>query len=105
MVANPARSQLNSEKRFFLVPRLRVETLSRETGSGRLVSSRTSPPIQWIHAESSIINLVLTHGILPAFRDGVCVFRQSPSDQPESIGSRDCVPVAFTAESPPAEGQ
>ena len=28
-----------------------------------------------------------------------------PCVSPESVGLRDCVPMAFTAKSPPAEGQ
>ena len=31
--------------------------------------------------QSSIINLVLTHGIPPAFRDGVLIYCQPPSDK------------------------
>ena len=54
------------------------------------------------------LNLVLTHGIPPDFRGGVhlCIYtaiRHRPS--PEFIGSRNCIPMAFTAEGPPAEGQ
>ena len=54
------------------------------------------------------LNLVLTYGIPPDFRDGVHLFfltavRHRVS--PELIGSRICVPMAFTAESPPAQGQ
>ena len=46
------------------------------------------------------------YGITPKFRDGVHIFisnRHTPC--PEFIGSRNCVPMAFTAESPLAQGQ
>ena len=52
------------------------------------------------------LNLVLTYGIPPEFRGGVHyenAIRHRVS--PEFIGSRNCVPMAFTAESPPAQGQ
>ena len=54
------------------------------------------------------LNLVLTYGIPPEFRSGVHLFictaiRDRVS--PEFIVSRNCVPMAFTAESPPAQGQ
>ena len=45
------------------------------------------------------LNLMLTHGIPPAFRDGVHVHRQPTSGQPEFIGSRSCAPLTSTAES------
>ena len=46
---------------------------------------------------------MLTYGIPPEFRGGVhykTAIRHRVS--PEFIGSRNCVPMAFTAESPPA---
>ena len=48
------------------------------------------------------------YGIPPISRGGVHLFIQTAiSDRvsPEFIGSRNCVPMAFTAESPPAQGQ
>ena len=52
------------------------------------------------------LNLVLTYGIPPEFRGGVHLFiniRHRIS--PEFIGSRICVPMSFTTESPPAQDQ
>ena len=46
-----------------------------------------------------------TYGIPLEFRGGVHLFfynRHTPSGQSRVIGSRNCVPMAFTAESPPA---
>ena len=51
--------------------------------------------------------LVLTYGIPPEFRGGVHLWnRHTPSGQSRVfIGPRNCVPMAFTAESLPAQGQ
>ena len=96
-VANPGSGQLNREN---VCSRLRI--WCRETGSA--VPSRVSLLI----SIRSRLNLVLTYGIPPEFRDGVHLFiltaiRHRVS--PEFIGSRNCVPMAFTTESPPAQGQ
>ena len=51
--------------------------------------------------------MVLTHGIPPDFHGGVHLFLHTAILQrvsPEFVESRDCVPMAFTAESPPAPG-
>ena len=64
-VANPARGQLNRENEYFSVrvpSRLRI--WSRETGSA--VPSRVSLFISILR-----LNMVLTYGIPPEFRDGV----------------------------------
>ena len=53
-------------------------------------------------------NLGLTYGMPPAFRGGVHLFIQTAIRDwasLEFIGSRNCVPMAFTAESPLAQGQ
>ena len=76
------------------------ESWSRETGSA--VPSRVNLLISILR-----LNLVLTNGILPEFREGVHLFILSVIRHrvsPEFIGSRNCVPIAFTAESPPAQG-
>ena len=78
-----------------------VRIWSRETGSA--VPSRVSLLI-------SILwwNLVLIYGIPPEFRGGVDLFIQTVIRHRASlefIGSRNCVPMTFTAESPPAQGQ
>ena len=86
-------------KIIFPCPRACLGIWSRETGSA--VPSRVSLLISILR-----LNLVLTYGILPEFRGGVhyeTAIRHRVS--PEFIGSRYCVPMAFTAESPPAQGQ
>ena len=54
------------------------------------------------------LNMVLTYGIPPDFHGGVYLFISTAIRHRvslEFIGSRICVPMAFTAESPPAQGQ
>ena len=54
------------------------------------------------------LNLVLTYEIPPEFRGGVHLFIKTAIRHrisPEFIGSRNCVPMVFTTESPPAQGQ
>ena len=79
MVANPARGQLNRENYLFPCPHLHLRIWSRQTGSA--VQSRVSPVILDTQAESDW--LVLTHGIPPAFRDGIYLFIIPPT----TIGS------------------
>ena len=55
--------------------------------------SRVSLPISILR-----LNLVFTYGIPPEFRGGIIRHRVSP----EFIGSRNCAPMTFTAESPSA---
>ena len=89
-VANTACGQL------FPCPRSCLRIWSRETVSA--VPSRVSLLISILR-----LNLVLTYGIPPEFRGGVHIFIQTAIRHrvsPELIGSRNCVPIAFTAESP-----
>ena len=74
---------------------------SRDTGS--TVPSRGSLVISILG-----VNLVPNYGIPPKFRDGVHLFIETAVRHrvsPEFIGLRNCVPMAFTAESPPTQGQ
>ena len=66
-VANPARGQLDMEIDISLCPRSRLVIWSRETGSS--VPPRVSLLISILR-----LNLVLTNGIPPEFRDGVQLF-------------------------------
>ena len=80
--------------------RSRLRIWPRETGSA--VPSRISLLISILR-----LNLVLTYGIPPDFRGGVHSFILTAIRYRvslEFIGSRNCVPVAFTAESPLAQG-
>ena len=54
------------------------------------------------------LNMLLTCGMSPKFRGGVHLSIKTAIRHrisPEFIGSRNCVPMAFTAESPSAQGQ
>ena len=79
-------------------PRARLRVWSRETISA--VLSRVSLRISILR-----LNLVLTYGIPLEFRGGVHLFIYTAIRHrvsPKYIRSRNCVPMAFTAESPPA---
>ena len=96
-VANPARGQLNRKTSCFSCSRSRLIIWSRETGSA--VPSRVRPPI--LNSQSD--------GIPPDFRGGFHLFIYSTAIRrhrasPEFIGPRNCVPMAFTAESRPSAG-
>ena len=94
-VANLARGQLNRENEY---PRSRLRIWSREMSRPASACSFSMPRL----------NLVLTHGIPPDFRGSVHLFCYTAIRHrvsPEFIGSRNFVPIAFTAESPPAQGQ
>ena len=54
-----------------------------------------------LNRENTYFCTVITCGIPPEFRKTAIRHRV----RPEFIGSRNCVPMAFTAESPPAQGQ
>ena len=83
-VANPARGQLDMEIDISLCPRSRLIVWSRETGSS--VSPRISLLISILR-----LNLVLTNGIPPEFRDGIQLFTVpyfSPRDILFALGYR-----------------
>ena len=81
-------------------PRSRLRFWYRETGSA--VPSRVS-----VLTSILSLNLVLTYGIPSEFRDSIhlliCIAIHHRVSL-EFIGSRNCVPMAFTAENPPAQG-
>ena len=101
-VANPARDQLNRGNEYISLSPFAPENLVSQDGFSRAVPASAS--------SFSILrlNLVLTHGIPPDFRGGVPLFIYTAIRHrvsPEFIGSRNCVPMAFTAESPPQQGR
>ena len=78
------------------------ENLVSETGSA--VPSRVSLLISILIR----LNLMLTYGTIPQFRGRVHLFISTAIRQrvsPEFIGSRNCVSMAFAAESPPTQSQ
>ena len=100
-VINPAHGQLNNRENYFSLSSFAPENLvSRDAGSGSPVPRQPAHP--HTQAESGAF------GIPPVLRGGVHLFiyttiRHRVSS--EFVGSRNYVPVAFTAESPPAQGQ
>ena len=89
-------------KSIFLYPRSRLRIWSRETGSE--VPSRVSLLISILR-----LNLVLIYGTPLEFRDTTFMYLFKTAIRhrasPVFIVSRNCVPMAFTAEIPPAQGQ
>ena len=73
-IANPARGQLNRENVVFPVP-----VCAREFGLARQV--RPSRPVSPCSFSTLRLNLVLTRGTTPTFRDSVRIYRQPPSGQ------------------------
>ena len=104
-VANYVRVQLNRES--FRRPRLRLRFWSREMGSA--VPPRTSLFILYVQAKIVLNNHGLFSFILlsfPRWRPSISstgILRHQIS--PEFIRVRNCVPVAFTTESPLANDQ
>ena len=65
-------------------------------------------PCQPAHCPHSVrLNRILTHEISPDFRGGGHLFLPPTANSPEFIGSHNnnCILMAFTAESPQAQGQ
>ena len=99
MVANPARGQLNRESNIPLSPCVPENLVSRD-GLSRPV------PRQPAHLHTQAESGAYLRKFLPSSAAASIyetAIRQRVS--PEFIGSRNCVPMVFTAESPPAQGQ
>ena len=100
-VANPARGQLNGGKKKIPVPvRAREFGLARWFWQSRPASACSSP-------YSGCIWSLLT-GFLPSSAAASNYLFKAPyaiGSVPSFIRLRNCVPMAFTAESPPAQGQ
>ena len=96
-VANPARVQLNRKKWILSCPRLRLRIWSRETDSA--VPARVSLIILHTQAESSAYSWDSSR--FPRR----CPFIYTATRHRVSLESRNCVSMAFTAESSPAQRQ
>ena len=99
-VANPGRGQLNKEDEYFP-----VSVRAWECGLARQV--RPSRPAPTRLLSTLRLEMVLTRGIPTAFRDGVHSFIPPTAIGPVSSLNwlRKWVPMEFTVESPPAQGQ
>ena len=98
-VANPARGQLNRENKIInpLYPCVPENLVSRD-GFSRPVPRQ--PAHLHTQAESGATGFLPSSSAASIYETAI---RHRVS--PEFIGSRKCVPMAFTAESPPAQGQ
>ena len=98
-VTSSSRGQPNREKNEYSP----VPVRAGELGLARRV--QPSRPTSACSISILRLNLVRTHGIPPQFHGGVHLFILTAifhRVSPEFIGSCNCVPMAFTAESPPA---
>ena len=100
-VANPARGQLSKENNIPLSPCVRENLVSRD---GFSCPVPRQPAHLHTQAESSIWCLLT--GFLPS-SVAASIYETAIRHRisPEFIGSRNCVPMAFTTENPPAQGQ
>ena len=98
-VANPARGQLNRENNVPLSPCVPENLVSRD-GFSRPV------PRQPAHLHTQAESGAYLRDFLPSSA-AASIYETAIRHRvsPEFIGSRNCVPMAFTAESPPAQGQ
>ena len=98
-VANPARGQLNRENNIPLSPCVPENLVSRDGFSHPV-------PRQPAHLHTQAESGCLLTGFLPSSA-AASIYETAIRHRvsPEFIGSRNCVPMAFTAESPPAQGQ
>ena len=103
-LANPARGRLNRENGYSPVPPCVPENLVWRDGFSRPVPRQPAHPHN--QAESGAAYL-LTTGFLPSSAAASIIYGTAIRHRvsPEFIGSRNCVSMAFTAESPPAQGQ
>ena len=101
-VANPARGQLNRENEYSLYQSPYVpENLVPRDGFSRLV------PRQPAHLHTQAESWCLLTGLFLPSSAAASIYETAIRHRvnPVFIGSRNCVPMAFTAESPPAQGQ
>ena len=100
-VANPARGQLNMENESFPVPPFAPENLVSQDGFGSPVPRRPAH----LHTQAESGAYLRNSSRVPRRRLFICLNRRMPSGQSRVIGSRNFVSMAFTAESPSAQGQ
>ena len=97
-VANPARGQLNRENNIPLSPCVPENLVSRD-GFSRPVPRQPAH----LHTQAESGAYLRDSSRVPRRRPYETAIRHRVS--PEFIGSRNCVPMALTAESPPAQGR
>ena len=98
-VANPARGQLNRENEYSPVPVHVPENLVSRDGISRAVPRQPAH----LHTQAESDAYLRDSSRVPRRRPFETAIRHRVS--PEFSGSGYCVPMVFTAESPPAQGQ
>ena len=103
--ANPARGQLNRGNEYFPCPRsrLRIWPHSRD-GFDSPVPRQPALLTNRLNLAAGAITTP-EYYLLTVFFRGLFKTAIRHRVSPEFIGSRNGVPMAFTAESPPAQGQ
>ena len=100
-VGNPARGQLNRENVFY-IPLFAPENLVSQDGFGSPVPRQAAH----LHTKAESGAYLRDSSRFPRRRPFIYLTAIRHRASPEFIGSRNyCVPMAFTAESPPAQGQ
>ena len=99
-VANPARGQLNRENNIPLSPCVPENLVSRD-GFSRPVPRQPAHLHTLAESGAYLLTGFLPSSAAASIYETALRHRVSP----EFIGSRNCVPMAFTAKSPPAHGQ
>ena len=97
-VANPARGQLNRENNIPLSPCMPENLVSRD-GFSRPVSRQPAH----LHTQAELGAYLRDSSRVPRRRPFITAIRHRVS--PEFIGYRNCVPMAFNAESSPANSR
>ena len=98
MVAIPAHGGITRKNGVFPVP---VRACEKNGFAGRV---RPSRPASACSFSTLRLNLVLTRGVPSAFNEGVHIYTVNRYwVSPKFIGSRYCMPMAFTAKSPLAQ--
>ena len=100
MVANPARCQLNRENNISLSPFAPGNLVSRDEFDRPVPRQPANSP-----QPGRIWCLVGLPSLLPLSETAFIYAVNRHRVSPELIGSRICVSMAFTGESPPAQGQ
>ena len=95
-VANPARGQLNRENEYFPVPFRAPKNLVSRDGFGSFVPRQPVHPHTQAESGASLGDSFRVPRRRTTIRHRVSF---------EFNGSRTCVPMAFTAENTPAQGQ
>ena len=106
-VGSPARGRLNRENNISLSAFAPDNLVSRD-GFGSPVLRHPAHLHNTNTQAESIWCLLTFMGFLPSSAAAsIYLFKTAIRHRvdPEFIGSRNCVPIAFTAESPPAQGQ